>query len=105
MKLANLHNHTSLCGHASGTVDEYIEEAIKKGLGYIGFTDHAPLPEELRQGITMSPGESETYIELVEKARDSYRGRIEVLLGFEVDFPLYETFPASYFSDSRWITS
>ena len=101
MKLPNLHNHTPLCGHASGSIDGYIEAAIEKGISFMGFSDHAPLPEELRQGITMHPDEIEEYISLVEQARDRFSGRIEVLLGFEVDFPLHDTFPAAYFNDSR----
>jgi histidinol-phosphatase (PHP family) len=101
MRLPDYHIHTELCGHATGAVDEYIEAAIGASLGEIGFSDHAPLPEELREGITMPPEKTEPYIAMVQDAAGRYRDRIEVRTGFEVDFPLHPTFDSSYFSDPR----
>lgn len=101
MRLPDYHIHTELCGHATGAVEEYIEAAIGASLGEIGFSDHAPLPEELREGITMPPEKTEAYIAMVQDAAGRYRDRIEVRTGFEVDFPLHSTFDSSYFSDPR----
>jgi histidinol-phosphatase (PHP family) len=99
--MIDYHNHTSLCGHASGELFEYIESAVKKGMLDIGFSDHAAMPEELRQGISMAPEETELYINRVTEAADLYRGKINVRLGFEVDFPLFDTFDRRLFSDGR----
>ncbi len=33
----DLHNHTTRCNHASGTIDEYIEKAIDIGLIFMAF--------------------------------------------------------------------
>ena len=33
----NLHCHTYLCKHATGTVREYCEQAVKQGLKVLGF--------------------------------------------------------------------
>ena len=41
--IVDLHNHTSLCNHASGNITQYIEIAIKNGVKYFGFSDHAPM--------------------------------------------------------------
>ena len=101
MSYINLHNHTSLCGHAFGSLDEYIEEAIKKNISCFGFSDHAPLSKEIREGESMSPEETETYIEAVLSAKARYAESIEILLAFEVDYPLHESFAASYFTDER----
>ena len=38
----DLHNHTTLCNHASGTSEEYILRAIELGIDVYGFSDHAP---------------------------------------------------------------
>ena len=38
----NFHNHTYRCGHATGTDEEYVLEAIKNGYEVMGFSDHAP---------------------------------------------------------------
>ena len=101
MGFINLHNHTSLCGHAAGSPDEYIEEAIKKNISCFGFSDHAPLPEEVRDGESMKPEEAEDYIGTVLSAKNRYAGSIEILLAFEVDYPLHGSFAASYFTDER----
>ena len=34
------HVHTSLCNHASGTMEEYVKAAIGKGLEAIVFLEH-----------------------------------------------------------------
>ena len=101
MGFINLHNHTSLCGHAYGSIDEYIEEAVKKNTSYFGFSDHAPLSEKVRDGISMKPEETEAYIESVLSAKTKYAASIEILLAFEVDYPLHKSFAASYFTDER----
>lgn len=40
--LIDLHCHTIASGHAYSTLKENIEEASKKGLTYLGVSDHAP---------------------------------------------------------------
>ena len=37
----NWHTHTSRCGHAVGTDEEYVQAAIQGGLTTLGFSDHA----------------------------------------------------------------
>ena len=39
----DLHNHTSLCKHASGTMEEYIQKAIKEKIDIFGFSCHNPM--------------------------------------------------------------
>lgn len=99
--MVDYHNHTSLCGHATGEISQYIESAVKKGMLDIGFSDHAAMPEDLRQGISMAPGETELYIKNVIEAAERYKEKINVRLGFEVDFPLFDTFDRRLFSDKR----
>ncbi len=99
--MVDYHTHTSLCGHAVGTVEEYVEAAIARGLTEIGFADHAPLPDGMREGITMRVDEVERYIALVDEARASFGGRIKVRTGLEVDFPFFDTFDVKYLSDPR----
>jgi histidinol-phosphatase (PHP family) len=101
MDLADYHIHTELCGHAEGSTDDYIHEAIKKNLKEIGFSDHAPIPEDLRKGITMSPAETEQYIKLIQEKRQQYKDRIEIKIGFEIDFPLMDSLDRKYLNDPR----
>ena len=36
----NYHTHTFRCGHAYGTDEEFVLEAINQGFRFIGFADH-----------------------------------------------------------------
>ncbi len=49
MKFLNLHNHTPLCGHATGSVDDYVEAAIKNGAGHMAFPITRPCPRTPRK--------------------------------------------------------
>lgn len=101
MGLVDYHVHTHLCGHCTGMPGDYIEAALGKNLIEIGFADHSPLPENLREGISMRPDETETYISLIQQAREEHTGLIAVKIGFEVDFPLQPAFDPRYLSDAR----
>lgn len=80
---------------------DYVKSALDAGLAEIGFSDHAPLPPPLRNGITMVPGQTEQYIDLIENVRRAFSDDIAVKLGFEVDFPFHDSFDAKYLSDPR----
>ncbi len=101
MAQVNYHVHTYLCGHATGSLDDYINTAREKGLQEIGFSDHAPVPLRFREGISMDPEEVGFYIDEISARQDRYKDEIKIRLGFEVDFPLMDTFPQELFSHNR----
>ena len=101
MNLADYHIHTYLCGHATGKPEDYINSAIKLDLAEIGFSDHAPLPPGLREGITMTPEQTEDYISLIENLRIKFKDKISIKTGFEIDFPLHESLDLKYLTDER----
>jgi len=80
----DLHNHTVLCNHATGSVNEYVEAAIAKESEYFGFSDHAPM--EYDYAYRMTYNQMELYEQWVQEARERYEEKITVLLGYEVDF-------------------
>jgi histidinol-phosphatase (PHP family) len=80
----DLHNHTVLCNHATGTVNEYVEAAIACGTQYFGFSDHAPMHYDPQYRMTFE--EMALYEKWVNEARENYQDRIEVLLGYEIDY-------------------
>jgi len=80
----DLHNHTVLCNHATGSVNEYVEAAIARGTKYFGFSDHAPM--EYDYEYRMSFVQMELYEQWGQEARECYKEKITVLLGYEVDF-------------------
>lgn len=86
--LANYHTHTVRCNHAVDTEREYIEAAIKAGFKTLGFSDHVPqpYPERFVSGIRMSMEELPDYTETLSALKEEYRDRIEILIGYEVEY-------------------
>lgn len=88
-RLADYHTHTVRCGHATGSMEAYVEAAIARGLGEIGFSDHVPmywLPEEKRDPTgAMAMAELEEYVSDVLRLRERYP-EIPVRLGLEADY-------------------
>ncbi len=79
----DLHNHTTLCNHATGSVDEYVQKAIEKKIAIFGFSDHAPMDfDEYR----MRFDEMDTYEQSILHVKEKYADAITILLGYEVDF-------------------
>ena len=67
-------------------MEEYVERGIELGLRAIGVADHNPLPGGRSANVRMSEAELEYYVERVLELRFRYRGRIEVMLGLEMDY-------------------
>jgi histidinol-phosphatase (PHP family) len=80
----DLHNHTLLCNHATGTVAEYVEAAIACQTEYFGFSDHAPMHYDPE--YRMSFEQMDLYESWVQEAQLVYGDQITVLLGYEVDY-------------------
>lgn len=87
------HMHTPLCKHAWGEPEEYAEQGLKAGLRGIIFTCHCPMPEGFWPTVRMAESEFDTYVEIVARARERYKGKIDVWLGIESEyFPGYERY-------------
>jgi len=82
--IVDLHNHTPLCNHAEGEIEEYIEAAIKTGTKIFGFSDHAPM--DFDPAYRMKFSEMELYEKAVKNAKEKYKDQIKILLGYEVDY-------------------
>ena len=80
------HSHTPLCKHASGLPGEYAAVAERRGLRGVIITCHCPLPDGFSADVRMAPGEFDSYVALVEGARQEWAGRVDVRLGLESDY-------------------
>ena len=86
------HTHSELCRHATGTIEDYVKKAIDLNLTTIGVCDH--FPYEFLSNIERIPyneyaitlGEIEHYLSLAENLKDKYASKINVRIGFEIDF-------------------
>jgi histidinol-phosphatase (PHP family) len=82
--IVDLHNHTPLCNHAEGTINEYIQSAIKSHTKVFGFSDHAPMDFDPKYRMKFE--DMKGYEKEVLNAKEQFKNEIEVLLGYEVDY-------------------
>ncbi|DAB29180.1 MAG TPA: histidinol phosphate phosphatase [Sulfurimonas sp. UBA12504] len=80
----DLHNHTTLCNHAIGEMEEYVKKAINSGTKYFGFSDHAPMDFDPK--YRMGFEDMSHYEKDVLTLKEKYKNKIEILLGYEVDY-------------------
>lgn len=82
--IVDLHNHTPLCNHAIGTPIDYARAAFNQGCKYYGFSDHAPM--DFDQKYRMSFKDMDDYKESIEMLKAEFKGKMEILFGYEVDY-------------------
>ena len=80
------HVHTPMCGYASGTMEESVECALRKGFSEIGIADHLPLLYTDDPTLSMRPEDLPAYVDAVSDLKERFRERIEVRLGIEADY-------------------
>jgi histidinol-phosphatase (PHP family) len=74
------------------------EAAHASGFSVLGFSAHAPLP--FRTDWNMDEESIPGYAEAVHRLKREYSGRMEILLGYEMDFLPGERVPRSAFWDA-----
>ena len=84
----NFHTHTSRCGHATGNDEEYVKNAAEAGIKYLGFSDHAPFvfPDGHEDNWRVPICRAEDYIKSINSLREKYRDRVEIIVGFEMEY-------------------
>lgn len=84
----NFHTHTFRCGHAIGTEEEYVINAIKCGIKKMGFADHFPLKFEdgSQNPARVKVEEVHLYRDEVFRLKEKYKNDIEIFLGFEMEY-------------------
>ncbi|MCJ8174443.1 histidinol-phosphatase [Clostridium botulinum] len=98
----DLHTHHERCGHAVGSLKDYIEHAIKNGVSIIGISDHSPFfhheEDRIIPKASMAKSEFCNYVFEVLQLKEKYKEKIEILLGVESSFypEYYETYNNIY---------
>ena len=82
--IVDLHNHTTLCNHAEGTMEEYVLQAIRNGTQYFGFSEHAYM--DFDPGYRMKKEEMPWYEGEIARLREKYADKITLLTAYEVDY-------------------
>jgi histidinol-phosphatase (PHP family) len=112
VKLWDYHTHCSLDKHAKGNLQDYVEVAVKKGLGEIGLSDHFPmetLPESANVWqYAMSQNEFPQYLQECKRLQHAFEDKITIKIASEVDyfppsFPQYQKLLKPYWDDLDYI--
>jgi histidinol-phosphatase (PHP family) len=89
--LYETHSHTPLCQHGVGEPNEHADFAFRRGLDGLIVTCHNPMPSGFAPGVRMRSDQFDDYLRMVFRARQDWRGTIDVRLGIEADyFPGHE---------------
>ncbi|MBQ2718837.1 MAG: histidinol-phosphatase [Clostridia bacterium] len=93
MRPSDLHVHTTFCDGAASP-EEMVRAALELGCRRLGFSAHAPMPFE---GYALPADREDDYRAEILRLKEVYRGRIEILLGLELDlYSLPVTKPYDY---------
>jgi len=84
----NYHTHTSRCGHATGTAEEYVITAIENGIKHMGFSDHLPLrfSDGTESHYRVPACEAEDYCKEILSLSAKYKDKIDLKVGFESEY-------------------
>lgn len=82
---ANYHTHTRWCKHGTGEIEDYIEEAVRKGLKEIAITEHVPHRDNL-DPRRIQWEEFSAYDQALNEAIKKHEERIKVIKGFECEY-------------------
>lgn len=97
--IANFHTHANFCDGV-GSLNEYVEAALKCGMKYLGFSCHAPIP--LTNGWTMRAERATEYLKAVSELKREYKKQIEIYTGMEIDYfegdtrNVFQRYPLDY---------
>ncbi|WP_372680061.1 PHP domain-containing protein [Desulfosarcina sp.] len=83
--MIDYHVHTSLCNHATGTMEQYVRAAVGKELATICFLDHLTFQAAGRANAMFSR-EGPMYVNAARRLAQHFRARISVRVGLEIDF-------------------
>lgn len=86
-ELTDCHVHTSRCGHAEGTLEQYVATAAERGVTGMVVTEHLALPDHLDPDRTLSMPDADLddYLVEIELARGRYP-QVELIAGLEADY-------------------
>lgn len=93
----NLHGHTQYCD-GRATVDEFAAAAYAAGMSHYGFSPHSPIP--IASTCNMSATAALEYLADIDRLREQYDGKIEILASMEIDYLSDEWGPANDYFQS-----
>ena len=78
------HTHTRYSKHATGSVDELVDAAMRRNVAVLTVTDHAPFYVDTNNRLLEA--ELDSYFQDIERARRRCAGSMKILTGLECDY-------------------
>lgn len=84
--VSNFHTHNYLCGHAEGTVCDYVKQAVEHGYKAIGISDHFSSHCD-RDFVYVNFGNvDKSYLPQFDEAKARFGDKIKIYKGAEVAY-------------------
>lgn len=80
------HVHTHLCMHAGGTMEQYVQSAIEKGLRHMVFLEHLEEGVNYFERTWLTEEDFDYYFDEGNRLKKRYGDLIEIGLGVEVGY-------------------
>lgn len=80
------HVHTRLCKHAVGEMEQYVEQAVQRGLATIVFLEHLETAIEYQPSCWLDDEDFAYYYAEGARLKHRYQGVINIRLGVEMGF-------------------
>ncbi|MCS0635795.1 histidinol-phosphatase [Streptomyces sp. LP05-1] len=88
--MIDLHTQHERCGHATGSLRDYVTAAMDKGVRVLGLSDHTPMfaaeEDHALPRVAMPKSEFPAYISEALALKEEFAGAIEILVSTEADF-------------------
>lgn len=86
-ELTDCHIHTSRCGHAEGTLLEYVSAGVERGLTGMVITEHLALPDHLdpERTLSMPACELDEYLVEIDLMKQRFPD-MDLVTGLEADY-------------------
>jgi len=75
-----------LCRHATGSVEDYVLEAIRLKFTALGMSDHAPWKELIDRSVRMHLKDYPKYLKELDDAILKHRNEIKIYKGLEIEY-------------------
>ncbi|MFJ8948074.1 histidinol-phosphatase [Streptomyces sp. NPDC102395] len=90
MTVIDLHTQHERCGHATGSLRDYVTTALEMGVDVLGLSDHTPMfaaaEDHALPRVAMPKSEFPAYVAEALALKEEFAGRIEVLVSTEADY-------------------
>jgi HisJ family histidinol phosphate phosphatase len=79
------HIHDQCCRHASNTLEDVVDLALKEGHKELFFTEHIPLDDNLYL-VRPTRAEIRDLRQRINKMNKKYKGKLKIYFGFEAEY-------------------